>query len=899
MRNPRNNSKATVILRDKSSSADNDTIGNRIWYCCYDTNNDGIFDENEKEVINDENNTEYVFETDKVGNILIVLEVKETFDNTIPKLLTDEDYLNDITLNEENKGFEVGNVAPEAKVEITKSKALDIAVTFGDTHREDKELYNTKFVRLNNSLKEKGINANIYALKTSSITAQDTFAWKEYSHPITDGQRTPVIFDGNDIKMIGYHSRAFKDFLYVADEDNSQKIFTFDLQYGSNDWHSMEGGGFLFNTKVSDDENIIDGYCLLVTRQGLSLISINNSALDKFRNGQYANVQRFGKLIQTFKLPVELRENHSFKITVESDSISVWDNDIPVIEEYSIEDKGHHGYGPIISHLYHNCGQRSFFTFKNIRMETVSDKSLLEGLKETEWRNGAEKILVNISDTPIGDLSTSEQALSIAQTMLEANMSFIGVGETDAIKQYNDFICLGGLEGYTAESYEVDLFFAHLEEYIVNLFSDKDTEVNPYVAIDDIVEYKDAYGDYEHDPSYEQKWYYEHDPNVFESNGGYIENNGEAIPEPMVSFDKTGAYYTKLRVRDNPVGEYDDLDEYRLWSDESVIQKIFVVHTRPVADFEVSLYENNEETCYANISENSYDPDHISSSDKGIKEKIYRWKNLKDTKWTEGVLPNKLPVGEEFFVSLVVKDTEGDLSKPCVKLVSTKEFKPLDIENDNTPPEIFIEPDKMNLKVGEKLLVYGYAIDDFGVDSFEMYINGEKVLDTTGRVFYTPNSEGTITITGKAVDLRNNSSEKTVTIRVSDDRDKIKPIINITSPLSGAVISGNVSIVGSITDNVDIYKYTATIQKANDDTSYLISEGDSEVVNKAIAELDTTGFENGSYVITITAADTSGNTGQVSLSISIENIVEEPEILSVRVVLEKDVMNIEEVNYSQ
>ena len=591
-----------------------------------------------------------------------------------------------------------------------------------------------------------------------------------------------------------------------------------------------------------------------------------------------------------------ISESPCLVIIVEADSISVWDNDIPVIEEYPIEDKGYYGYGPIISHISHNCWQRSFFTFKNIKMETVSDKSLLEGLRENEWRTGADKVLVNISDTPVADLVTSEQAIDIAQTMLEKDMSFVGVGSDNSIGQYKGFMNLGGLDGYTSDSSDIDLVFAQLEEYILNLFASKNTEVDPYVAIDDIVEYKDAYTYYENDPSYEQKWYYEHDPNVFESNSGYIDNNKEEISEPMISFDKTGAYYTKLRVRDNPVGEYDALDEYRLWSDESIIQKIFIVHTRPVTDFEVSLYANDEETCYANIAENSYDPDHISSYDKGVKEKIYRWKNLKDTEWTEGVLPNKLPVGEEFFVSLTVKDTEGDLSKPCIKLISTKEFKIPEIEKDNTPPEIFIEPNKMNLKVGEELLVYGYAIDDFGVDSFEMYINDKKVLDNTGRIFYTPTEEGSIVITGKAVDLKGNSSEKTVTIKVYDDRDKTKPVIKLTSPVSGSVLSGNVNIIGSITDNTAIYKYTTAIKKADDDSYYLLAEGDSAVVNKVIAELDTTQFENGNYEIIITAGDTSGNTSEATVDINIENVVEIPSVLSVRVVLEKDVMNIEEDN---
>ena len=54
-----------------------------------------------------------------------------------------------------------------------------------------------------------------------------------------------------------------------------QPVFDFDLQRDNTDWHSMEGGGFLFNTVVSEEENYIQGYCILVTVYGLKLIKIN------------------------------------------------------------------------------------------------------------------------------------------------------------------------------------------------------------------------------------------------------------------------------------------------------------------------------------------------------------------------------------------------------------------------------------------------------------------------------------------------------------------------------------------------------------------------------------------------------------------------------------------------
>ena len=116
--------------------------------------------------------------------------------------------------------------------------------------------------------------------------------------------------------MVGYFQAPLKDFLYVADNDSSRKVFEFDLQRDATDWHSMEGGGFLFNTVVSEDENYIQGYCILITGSGLKLVQINKTNLSGFRNGSYQNVQHAGRLLQTFGIS-NLYANHHYKIIID------------------------------------------------------------------------------------------------------------------------------------------------------------------------------------------------------------------------------------------------------------------------------------------------------------------------------------------------------------------------------------------------------------------------------------------------------------------------------------------------------------------------------------------------------------------------------------------------------
>ena len=86
--------------------------------------------------------------------------------------------------------------------------------------------------------------------------------------------------------MLGYTAVPYKDFLFVPDENNSQKIFTFDIQRDQTDWHSMNGGGFLFNTTIDKESNTISGYYILIMRDGLRLYELDTVNLNTLYSRQ-------------------------------------------------------------------------------------------------------------------------------------------------------------------------------------------------------------------------------------------------------------------------------------------------------------------------------------------------------------------------------------------------------------------------------------------------------------------------------------------------------------------------------------------------------------------------------------------------------------------------------------
>ena len=217
---------ASLTITDNSVSLDGDEIGSRTWFIYYDKNNDGIFSEDEKEKISEENEEKVTYTTKKVGKYKVLLKVKETFMDTIPELLSEDAYLTDTTEEYEKDScvFEVGNKAPIANLDIRKENAADIVFALGEADQDSVEIYEKKAKELEKQLKKQGVDAKVDTVETSAFRAQDTFAWKEFDHYNYNDRWLPtqekhIIYDGSDIRMEGYSQKAMRDFLYVEDND--------------------------------------------------------------------------------------------------------------------------------------------------------------------------------------------------------------------------------------------------------------------------------------------------------------------------------------------------------------------------------------------------------------------------------------------------------------------------------------------------------------------------------------------------------------------------------------------------------------------------------------------------------------------------------------------------------
>lgn len=322
-------------------------------------------------------------------------------------------------------------------INLHDERVVDLIFTTSSEDTELIEKYAVQIEAIKDRLEKMGYVVNLSNVSTSYLSAKDTFAWIEYDHPNFNTQ-TPytqhIVYDGDNIKMLGYTAVPYKDFLLVPDENSSQKIFNFDIQRDKTDWHSMNGGGFLFNTTI--DEDTISGYYVLITSGGLRLYRLDNVNLNSFRNSSTA-----GTLMQTFKFS-NVYDEHHIKIVADSKYISLWDGENLIIDNYELPAIYGNGYGPITSHASHGCSQRSYFTFANITMQTITGEKLSDILDNYNFESQNSRYVINLSDSMIEGFDSEESINEVAQKISDKNICFIGLGNEENNDQYQNLIDL-------------------------------------------------------------------------------------------------------------------------------------------------------------------------------------------------------------------------------------------------------------------------------------------------------------------------------------------------------------------------------------------------------------------------------------------------------------------------
>ena len=206
------------------------------------------------------------------------------------------------------------------------------------------------------------------------------------------------------------------------------------------------------------------------------------------------------------------------------------------------------------------------------------------------------------------------------------------------------------------------------------------------------------------------------------------------------------------------------------------------------------------------------------------------------------------------------------------------------VKVDSTAPSTSITSPSGGTNVQGLVAVDVAATDDAGVSRVELLVNGVKIGSDTAAPYgfswdsaQTPDGEASIT--AYAYDAAGNAASHSVKVSVANTvveepvveepvisepvvekaADVVAPVAKIGSPADGSVISGNVAITGSATDDVGVTGLRLLI-----DGGQVASVSGSSISYR----LNTKKLSAGSHAITLEAYDAAGNVGSHSIRVT-------------------------------
>ena len=883
---------AVITLEDTSYSPDGDQIGSRIWSVRFDSDNDGDFSDEEEQVISVGNETTVNYTAESVGKYRFRLAVAEVFSDTIPSLISEDAYLTAATdgMTAQAAETEVLNEAPKSYSGIRKAKNIDIVATVGNIDGDDIRTLNTELDDVKAELEAKGYSVRLSTASTSTLTARDTFAWDEYDHYNYQDSYLPtlekhILYEEDAIRMVGYSWAPLRDWLFVDDGVKAKRILSFDMVRDRTDWHSMEGGGFLFNTSITDqlteetDEEgnpktvkVMDGYCILLTNGGFKLIQLDDVDVQQFRDGGInGNVQYIGKVLATVGVQ-DVYADYNVRIVTSSRLLSVYINGEPLIDNFVLPDteKGT-GFGPIICHASHGCSQQSYFTFSNIKMTTVNGEELSDVLNHHPWRDSAERFVLNFSKESLFDLSDQAAVGTAVKSLIENRTHFIGLGTADSKAQYT--MLLKSADGVYTDWYDLMKEPSFLKNYILNTVSGISYDITDKVLTTDELVYENSFCDPENDPVGEQRWTYTLDAGIYENSTK--ESGVYTYQEPLTALDASGRYSIRSILKDDPTGGNPALKNYQKWSNEVQWTDGLEAHNKPSAQIRSELLATEAENRFlCKLTFEGEDIDRLSSANRGIAEEAFSWKRVDDSAWTEGKMPELIEAGGTYLQQYRVLDEQGAWSDPAVEVISAEKQENTEMFTDTEAPEIVLTVSDMTPSVGDQILISVSAADNTEVAYVTTSINGNPVCRYQGSFLYECREEGDLVITAECADIARNQATETLTVTVTDRRDLTPPVIAV-DPEQGITLSGmQLTVSGSVYDETALSSYTVKYAKADSEDFTGVCESadavyDGQLASFALPET------NASYTVQIDAKDAAGNTAYCKVTVTVTETEDE------------------------
>ena len=699
---------------------------------------------------------------------------------------------------------------PNIDVVLTKSKTNVDLTTF----EED----------LLTSLEEKGIDRDkvkVTAVEAQNEVTTESFTWEKDvsstigSISITDG--------GKNVVMKGNAKYAGKNAIWIMPSGNQEQEFNF--SYNINYGDSFNAAGMLL--RVQRTGNTLAGYMLSFNNSNWkSACGGSNGAIWEFTYPIGTNTTNFTKTLKK-KLTINTSGTLNVKVTDKEIVISGGGLSSPVT--YTLEKTFGPGYGFFSDHYSHGCNEIGSFTLSNIKLKTVTVKDFNEVLRAPDWRDGACKVLVNVSDITNEQFENNTQLTEIISRLMNDDIHYIGWGtDTNKLEMENTIEVNDG-KGLYLDNSDYDNAIEQTAKYIKESLAGI-SDTNNIIANEPVLvtinpsseSSNTANEDYPNG-----KWKVEHNYNYFENNEGQYVNSGIYTEDVIDEFPKPGSY--------------------KVYYEDELIKEIFA-HRRPVASFDM---EKNGLDITLNST--SYDLDK-QSVNNGIKEEEWSYKKVGENTWTTGKLAT-LDEESTYIIKLRVKDFQETWSTPATKYVTSEGivlnpvaqykilnktislYKQLEVIDSSYDP------------AGLELTTYTWTVKK--ADGTKVYTGATPLLD------YKEIGAGTYTMSLVVKNSSNKESEEfSQTFTITPDTTAPEFIADISST---TVVNTTVDVNLTFTDTESgfkSYKYAISLSK-DEPTDWTTVECEDTNAQSFDSKVTISGY--GKWYLHIKATDNDGN----------------------------------------
>ena len=194
----------------------------------------------------------------------------------------------------------------------------------------------------------------------------------------------------------------------------------------------------------------------------------------------------------------------------------------------------------------------------------------------------------------------------------------------------------------------------------------------------------------------------------------------------------------------------------------------------------------------------------------------------------------------------------------------------LTVPPDADAPLVSIQLNTNLIEVGQSVRIEVLASDNVAVDQLGLTVDGvAQTLDANNGVLFTFTTAGLPDIVATATDTSGNVGYASAELRVLDPADTEAPVVQLTSPVAGSVVTYLTDLWGTVTDdNLEFYRVQVSPAGAEQWTT--IAQYDASVTDNVLGTFDPTLLARDIYDLRILAQDVNGLQTSEQIELSVE-----------------------------